>query len=160
MNVALLPPGLRVSVAFHSITVTCVSSFSVLKQCPQTEFRCGSGQCVSASFVCDDEADCDDGSDEASCPPVTCSATSFQCNNTVCVPRLWACDGDVDCSDGSDEWPSNCGTQRPETAPAHQCSSLEFRCGSGECIHGSWRCDGGFDCVDRSDEATCGENRI
>lgn len=113
---------------------------------------------MSSSFVCDDEADCDDGSDEASCPPITCSATSFQCNNTVCVPRLWACDGDADCPDGSDEWPQSCGTVRPDTAATHQCSSLEFRCGSGECIHGSWKCDGGADCLDRSDEADCGED--
>uniref|UniRef100_A0A8C4IQT2 Low density lipoprotein receptor a n=1 Tax=Dicentrarchus labrax TaxID=13489 RepID=A0A8C4IQT2_DICLA len=126
------------------------------KQCTDNEFRCRNGQCVSSSFVCDDEADCDDGSDEASCPPVTCSPTSFQCNNTVCVPRLWACDGDSDCPDGSDEWPQNCGTQKPDTAPTHQCTSLEFSCGSGECIHGSWKCDGGADCLDRSDEADCG----
>uniref|UniRef100_A0A8C4IQK5 Low density lipoprotein receptor a n=1 Tax=Dicentrarchus labrax TaxID=13489 RepID=A0A8C4IQK5_DICLA len=125
------------------------------KQCTDNEFRCRNGQCVSSSFVCDDEADCDDGSDEASCPPVTCSPTSFQCNNTVCVPRLWACDGDSDCPDGSDEWPQNCGTQKPDTAPTHQCTSLEFSCGSGECIHGSWKCDGGADCLDRSDEADC-----
>ncbi|XP_049416626.1 low density lipoprotein receptor a [Epinephelus fuscoguttatus] len=125
------------------------------RQCTNTEFRCRNGQCVSSSFVCDDEADCDDGSDEASCPRVTCSPTSFQCNNTVCVPRLWACDGDTDCADGSDEWPQNCGTKAPNTAPTHQCSSLEFHCGSGECIHGSWKCDGGADCHDRSDEANC-----
>uniref|UniRef100_A0A3Q3W6B0 EGF-like domain-containing protein n=1 Tax=Mola mola TaxID=94237 RepID=A0A3Q3W6B0_MOLML len=127
----------------------------ILKQCTDSEFRCKNGQCVSSSFVCDDEADCDDGSDEASCMPITCSATSFQCNNTVCLPRLWACDGDSDCSDGSDEWPSNCGTQRPDTAISHKCSSLEFRCDSGECIHSSWKCDGGSDCLDQSDEADC-----
>ncbi|XP_032392314.1 low density lipoprotein receptor a [Etheostoma spectabile] len=125
------------------------------KQCTGTEFRCGNGQCVSSSFVCDDEADCDDGSDEVSCPVASCSPGSFQCNSTACVPRLWSCDGDVDCPDGSDEWPQNCGTKAPDSAPAHQCSSLEFRCGNGECIHGSWKCDGGADCLDQSDEAEC-----
>ncbi|XP_054462807.1 low density lipoprotein receptor a [Anoplopoma fimbria] len=125
------------------------------KRCTSGEFRCGNGQCVSTSFVCDDEADCDDRSDEASCPPITCSGKSFQCNNSICLPRLWACDGDADCSDGSDEWPQNCGTTAPDSAPAHQCSSLEFRCSNGECIHSSWKCDGGADCVDRSDEADC-----
>lgn len=136
----------------------CVPSLLVTKQCTNGEFRCGNGQCVSSSFVCDDEADCDDASDEASCPPITCSASSFQCNNTVCLPRLWACDGDTDCADGSDEWPSTCGTQTSVTAVAHQCSSLEFRCGSGECIHSNWKCDGGSDCLDRSDEADCGKD--
>uniref|UniRef100_A0A4W5PZI1 Low density lipoprotein receptor a n=1 Tax=Hucho hucho TaxID=62062 RepID=A0A4W5PZI1_9TELE len=126
------------------------------KHCTDNKFRCSNGQCVSASFVCDEELDCDDGSDEASCPPTTCSSTSFQCNNSVCVPRLWACDGDVDCSDGSDEWPQNCGTRAPEGAPK-PCSLREFQCGSGECIHSSWKCDGGFDCLDRSDETNCSE---
>lgn len=135
-----------------------VSSLSAPKQCTNTEFRCRNGQCVSSSFVCDDEADCDDGSDEASCPPVTCSATSFQCKNTVCVPRLWLCDGDVDCLDGSDEWAQTCGTKKPASAATHECSSLEYQCGSGECIHSSWKCDGEADCLDRLDEADCSKN--
>ncbi|KAL0190105.1 hypothetical protein M9458_012803, partial [Cirrhinus mrigala] len=78
--------------------------------CTGEEFRCRSGQCVSLSFVCDEEPDCDDGSDEA--------PGSFQCNNSVCVPQLWACDGEADCADGSDEWPQNCpgGTgQKPRS---------------------------------------------
>uniref|UniRef100_A0A6Q2X811 EGF-like domain-containing protein n=1 Tax=Esox lucius TaxID=8010 RepID=A0A6Q2X811_ESOLU len=123
-------------------------------QCTDSEFRCSNGQCVSASFVCDEDSDCDDGSDESSCPPATCDPASFQCNNSVCVPRLWACDQDADCLDGSDEWPQNCGTQSPKGAPK-PCSSQEFHCGSGECIHSSWECDGGFDCLDRSDETNC-----
>jgi len=115
---------------------------------------------VSSAFLCDDEADCDDGTDEASCAPASCSGASFRCDNGVCVPRLWACDGDLDCSDGSDEWPQSCGTKAPDSASsAHRCSSLEFLCGSGECIHGSWKCDGGADCLDRSDEAACGTRR-
>uniref|UniRef100_A0A8C4IN81 Low density lipoprotein receptor a n=1 Tax=Dicentrarchus labrax TaxID=13489 RepID=A0A8C4IN81_DICLA len=145
--------------SYHILIYHMIYLFLLLT-CTDNEFRCRNGQCVSSSFVCDDEADCDDGSDEASCPPVTCSPTSFQCNNTVCVPRLWACDGDSDCPDGSDEWPQNCGTQKPDTAPTHQCTSLEFSCGSGECIHGSWKCDGGADCLDRSDEADCGVHHL
>uniref|UniRef100_A0A8C6UCU7 Low density lipoprotein receptor a n=1 Tax=Neogobius melanostomus TaxID=47308 RepID=A0A8C6UCU7_9GOBI len=123
------------------------------KQCTDSEFRCGTGQCVSTSFVCDDESDCEDGSDEVSCPPITCSSASFRCNSSTCIPRLWACDEDADCNDGSDEWPSNCRSQT--TVGAKRCSAMEFRCGNGECIHGSWRCDGGVDCLDRSDEANC-----
>lgn len=139
------------------ISLSHLLSLLAPKQCTDTEFRCRNGQCVSSSFVCDDEADCDDGSDEASCPPATCNSASFQCNNTVCIPRLWSCDGDADCPDGSDEWPQNCGSTGHTSSPVHHCSALEFRCGSGECIHSSWKCDGGADCLDRSDEANCGE---
>uniref|UniRef100_A0A3B4ZA40 Low density lipoprotein receptor n=1 Tax=Stegastes partitus TaxID=144197 RepID=A0A3B4ZA40_9TELE len=148
----ILPPCL----VFPSFNRTYpVSPLLAPRQCTNTEFRCSNGQCVSSAFMCDDEADCDDGSDEVSCPATTCSSASFQCNNTVCVPRLWACDGDADCLDGSDEWPQNCGVKTPAPPAVHKCSSLEFRCGSGECIHGSWKCDGGADCHDRSDEANC-----
>lgn len=132
---------------------------SVLRTCTDEEFRCRSGQCVSLSFVCDSDSDCDDGSDEASCPVPTCGPGSFQCNNSVCVPRLWACDGDADCTDGSDEWTQNCpgGTgQKPRTV----CRDHEFLCSSGECVHGSWRCDGGNDCADGSDEHNCSESRV
>lgn len=131
-------------------------SILALKNCTDEEFRCSSGQCVSKSFVCDKDSDCDDGSDESSCPVSTCSPGSFQCNDSVCVPRLWACDGDADCADGSDEWPQNCpsGTgQKQQTV----CRNHEVLCGSGECIHGNWRCDGDFDCNDRSDEDNCSE---
>uniref|UniRef100_A0A3B4B3L2 EGF-like domain-containing protein n=1 Tax=Periophthalmus magnuspinnatus TaxID=409849 RepID=A0A3B4B3L2_9GOBI len=121
--------------------------------CMDSEFRCGTGQCISSSFVCDEESDCEDGSDEASCPPITCSSASFRCNSSACIPRLWACDGDLDCGDGSDEWPSNCGSRT--NVGTKRCSALEFKCGSGECIHSNWRCDGGVDCLDRSDEANC-----
>uniref|UniRef100_A0A667Y261 Low density lipoprotein receptor a n=1 Tax=Myripristis murdjan TaxID=586833 RepID=A0A667Y261_9TELE len=155
-SVLPFPPSCVLRTLQTLISAPChVFSFSAPKLCTNNEFRCRNGQCVSSSFVCDEEADCDDGSDEASCPPTTCSASSFQCNNTVCVPRLWACDGDADCSDGSDEWPKNCGMMKPAATAAHPCSSLEFHCGSGECIHSSWKCDGGADCLDRSDEADC-----
>uniref|UniRef100_A0A8C6U760 Low density lipoprotein receptor a n=1 Tax=Neogobius melanostomus TaxID=47308 RepID=A0A8C6U760_9GOBI len=137
----------------HSANIDQNEQRSSPKQCTDSEFRCGTGQCVSTSFVCDDESDCEDGSDEVSCPPITCSSASFRCNSSTCIPRLWACDEDADCNDGSDEWPSNCRSQT--TVGAKRCSAMEFRCGNGECIHGSWRCDGGVDCLDRSDEANC-----
>uniref|UniRef100_A0A673NE38 Low-density lipoprotein receptor-like n=1 Tax=Sinocyclocheilus rhinocerous TaxID=307959 RepID=A0A673NE38_9TELE len=135
----------------------CLKSPSPLadpRRCLDGEFRCGSGQCVSAAFVCDDERDCDDGSDEVFCPPTTCSSSSFRCNNAQCVPRLWVCDGDADCADGSDELPQKCSTGTPKPTK-NPCSSMEFHCGSGECIHISWKCDGGEDCLDRSDEKNC-----
>ncbi|XP_023813791.1 low-density lipoprotein receptor isoform X2 [Oryzias latipes] len=123
--------------------------------CLASDLRCENGQCVSASFVCDEDEDCDDGSDEASCPPITCSSASFQCNNSICIPRQWACDGYNNCPDGSDEWPQSCHAESPVTLASHQCHSMEFHCGSGECIHGSWKWDGDADCLDGSDETGC-----
>lgn len=121
-----------------------------LTNCTADEFRCTSGDCISKSFVCDEDADCTDSSDEVSCPKPKCTAGSFQCNNSKCVPQLWACDGDADCADGSDEWKENCHHVTPKP-----CNPQEFQCTNGECIHAMWRCDRGLDCSDHSDEANC-----
>uniref|UniRef100_A0A672QTJ3 EGF-like domain-containing protein n=1 Tax=Sinocyclocheilus grahami TaxID=75366 RepID=A0A672QTJ3_SINGR len=137
-----------------NIHLTTLGVTHTPRQCRDGEFSCSNSQCVSAAFVCDDERDCDDGSDEVSCPPTMCSSSSFRCNNSQCVPRLWVCDGDADCADGSDELPQKCGPGTPKPTK-NPCSSMEFHCGSGECIHSSWKCDGGEDCLDHSDEKNC-----
>uniref|UniRef100_A0A3B4WEJ2 Uncharacterized protein n=1 Tax=Seriola lalandi dorsalis TaxID=1841481 RepID=A0A3B4WEJ2_SERLL len=126
------------------------------KECKAGEFRCANGQCISKTFICDNDNDCSDGSDEVSCPKPKCSARSFQCNNSVCVPALWRCDGDKDCADGSDEWPQTCAGEQPGKTAA-PCSRHEFQCANGECIHSSWQCDEGADCGDGSDEVNCSE---
>lgn len=130
------------------------------KTCSQDEFRCQDGRCISEQFVCDQDRDCLDGSDEAHCQATTCGPAHFRCNSSACIPSLWACDGDGDCEDGSDEWPQNCGGRDTTSlGTSDPCSSLEFHCGSGECIHRSWVCDGGADCKDKSDEEHCGKAR-
>jgi len=40
--------------------VTCVA-------CPDNQFRCTNGQCISACKRCDENSDCDDNSDETNC---------------------------------------------------------------------------------------------
>jgi len=35
--------------------------------CNATEFRCGSGECIRGTWQCDDDPDCEDGSDEFKC---------------------------------------------------------------------------------------------
>uniref|UniRef100_A0A3P9J1V1 Low density lipoprotein receptor b n=1 Tax=Oryzias latipes TaxID=8090 RepID=A0A3P9J1V1_ORYLA len=114
---------------------------TAVKQCKNDEFRCANGQCISLSFVCDNDNDCSDGSDETTCSKPTCNPRSFQCNNSVCVPSLWRCDGDEDCADGSDECVSE-----------FEC---QFQCSDGSCLQGNLKCNSVRDCSDGSDETDC-----
>ncbi|MCA9656008.1 MAG: hypothetical protein H6712_01995 [Myxococcales bacterium] len=69
--------------------------------CPGA-FTCADGSTIAEAWVCDGEADCEGGEDEAaSCPgPVLCADGSE-------IPPSWVCDGWDDCGDGSDE-PAEC----------------------------------------------------
>lgn len=103
--------------------------------------------------MCDEDLDCEDGSDEEKCIAPTCNSEMFHCNSSECIPKLWACDSDADCKDGSDESSAYCG----ETKQTNPCSQVEFHCGNSVCILQRWQCDGSFDCKDKSDEENCGE---
>lgn len=76
------------------------------------EFQCAGGgvNCISATWRCDQEHDCKDGSDEANCSNNTCADYQFSCGSPTfrCIYSSWVCDGDKDCPDGKDEW--NCTT--------------------------------------------------
>ncbi|XP_034485340.1 low-density lipoprotein receptor-like isoform X2 [Drosophila innubila] len=121
--------------------------------CDEKQFHCSSGECIPIRFVCDNDADCKDHSDEQQeqCrfPESTCGSDQFRCNNGNCIPNKWRCDRESDCADGSDESPGLCKSKA--------CSSDEFACksGDGECIPLNWMCDQSKDCRDGSDEASC-----
>ncbi|KAL7977860.1 hypothetical protein Chor_010812 [Crotalus horridus] len=115
--------------------------------CPETEFAChAGGRCVPKAWLCDNEDDCRDGSDELC--PLSCGPDQYRCASGQCVPWGYRCDGTADCADRSDE----------KDCPLPGCSPQEFQCGNGRCIPHQDRCDGELDCgfADSSDEADCG----
>ncbi|XP_077410354.1 SCO-spondin [Vanacampus margaritifer] len=121
--------------------------------CLESEFSCVSGRCIPSQWLCDNEDDCGDGSDEIC--PFTCSPEHFRCTSTPsgpCLNLALRCDGHPDCADQSDE--EFCG---PAT-PVPLCPPGEFQCASGKCLSASRVCDGRLDCgfADGSDEQDCG----
>uniref|UniRef100_A0A671KAK4 Low-density lipoprotein receptor-related protein 8-like n=1 Tax=Sinocyclocheilus anshuiensis TaxID=1608454 RepID=A0A671KAK4_9TELE len=136
------PDGLLAACFRLTRSNICFCSTAVKQTCPPEKFDCG-GKCVSLSWRCDGERDCENGEDEADCAAgKSCSAGEFQCRNHKCLAPVYVCDGDDDCGDGSDE----------EKCSPPTCGPHEFRCNSSECVPQPWTCDGDPDCADGSDE--------
>lgn len=134
-----------------------------------SDFVCGDGETIPASWQCDGDDDCADASDEAGCPTFTCTdgttvsesdrcdffddcedgsdeagcSGGFVCGDGTRYPDFYQCDGEADCEDGSDE--AGCPT---------------FTCGDGSTIPADYECDFEADCEDGSDEAGCAELRL
>ncbi|CAF4383595.1 unnamed protein product, partial [Adineta steineri] len=94
------------------------------------------GKCIPKSWICDNQNDCGDSSDEQNCHERTCDPlTQFTCPHTpgMCIPTAWRCDGQNDCGDNADEL--NC--------PPISCGAGQFLCSRDRrCINATRRCDG------------------
>lgn len=120
-------------------------------------FSCGDGECIDASWKCDELTDCADGSDEADCGMTDDSGggapcDGFACGDGECIEAGWECDGIVDCSAGEDE--ANCEGGGDDGGGGGTCDG--FTCDDGQCIDATWVCDDVIDCPGSEDEAACG----
>ncbi|XP_043542355.1 SCO-spondin-like, partial [Chiloscyllium plagiosum] len=124
-------------------------SATAVWQCRYLEFRCDSGQCRPRGWVCDNELDCPDGSDEKNCNR-TCLTGEFQCgSSSQCIPLWQLCDGIAHCQDHSDETVDRCGSIRIPPCPG------SFLCNSLVCINSTRVCNGVMDCEQGEDELNC-----
>ncbi|XP_072306545.1 SCO-spondin [Eucyclogobius newberryi] len=159
-NGSMFPPGSVISQQCQNcscedglwlcVGVACPTPRS---SCEPGEFTCVGGRCIPADWLCDNEDDCGDGSDEI-CPS-TCAPQQFRCSHSLsgpCLDVALRCDGRPDCADQSDE--EFCG---PAT-PLPLCPPGGFQCANGKCLLASHVCDGYLDCgfADSSDEQDCG----
>ncbi|KAM7121113.1 LOW QUALITY PROTEIN: SCO-spondin-like [Molossus nigricans] len=144
--------------------------------CAEGEPRQESGHCVPNEWLCDNQDDCGDGSDEEAecCATPGCREGQMSCSSGHCLPLALLCDGPPGCPDAADE-ESCLGSHRevgtcgcvsggtPNSKNKVQCpGASSFRWLQGRLHPGEVSCDGtcvgaiqlcdGIDCPDGADE--------
>ncbi|XP_046916128.2 uncharacterized protein LOC124496636 [Dermatophagoides farinae] len=131
-------------------TGACRSS-SPNATCASNEFQCDNGNCISRYWKCDEDDDCNDGSDEKYCHNEQCKLREFRCKSSgKCIQDLWMCDHEQECEDGSDEDLTLCASFYQKCNPL-----TEFQCSNYRCIDIRNVCDFLDHCRDGSDEIGC-----
>lgn len=141
--------------AFECAIAECLQSFVCTNQ----------SDAIPIAWVCDDDEDCNDGSDEVGC-------VDFACTGGGSVPQGFQCDGEEDCADGSDElgcatatcsedgstipevWLCDFVDDCPAASDERNCPNI-FVCDDGGRIGIDARCSGFDECMDSSDEKGC-----
>ncbi|XP_033011997.1 low-density lipoprotein receptor-related protein 5 isoform X1 [Lacerta agilis] len=138
----------RCSCPVHLVLLQNLLTCGEPPTCSPDQFTCATGEidCIPMAWRCDGFPECDDQSDEDSCP--ICSASQFQCEKGQCIDARLRCNGEIDCQDKSDE--ADCETI---------CLPNQFRCASGQCILIKQQCDSFPDCNDGSDELACAKSK-
>jgi hypothetical protein len=111
-------------------------------------------KCIYTSWVCDNERDCINGSDEAE------ELCSQRINGTASEDGVDIFPFDEDDLSPGAKHPGggSGGSESPIAVFPHgkKCTEWMFHCDNGNCIPFWWKCDSVDDCDDNSDEAMCG----